>query len=370
MAAVGADWEDFPSYSELFSGIREFLERTYREAFSEKKEIYHVDSRWEYCNFSINDLLFVILISIIWTILRHFATEGIFKPLAHHYALTPMNQAKMPESAWKFTYYLCAWSYTLYVVVLSGNYMFFQKPSTVWENWSLRDSPPADLYIMYMTQCGFYVHSLYATLFLDTWRKDSAVMMIHHILTVLLISISYSLRYHNIGSLVLFTHDLCDIFLEFTKLNVYFKIQKGRVVRRHEIFANITFFFFTVAWFVCRLYWYPLRVLHTATTVVQRMNLILPGALLTNCLLWFLQLLNLYWFLFILQFLYRVATGQVKEVDDTREYDVEHKLLCTKNHSSENGVLNGNVKTNGICDDGVISNGEAAHASSSREKED
>ncbi|GFY45362.1 ceramide synthase 1 [Trichonephila inaurata madagascariensis] len=371
MAAADTDWENFPSYSDLWRGIREFLDYVNSDTFVEGKETFHVESTWQSCNFNIYDMLFIIVLAIIWTILRHFATEGIFKPLARHYALTPTNQAKMPESAWKFTYYLCAWSYALYVVVLSGNYMFFQKPSTVWDNWSLRESPPMDIYVMYMAQCGFYIHSLYATLFLDTWRKDSLVMMIHHVLTVTLISISYSLRYHNIGSLVLFTHDACDILLEYTKLNVYFKIQGGKLKRRHEIFANISFFCFTVAWYVCRLYWYPLRVLYTATSDVQRMKLVLPGALLMNSLLWILQILNIYWFLFILQFLFRVATGQVKEVDDTREYDVEEKLIQTsKTHSTKNGLVNGNVKANGSCDDGVVLNGNVAGTPSIREKKD
>ncbi|GIY74932.1 ceramide synthase 1 [Caerostris extrusa] len=368
MAAVQNDWEDFPSYPSLLRGIYEFIKTTYNGAFSNESETYNINSTWKYCNFSIYDLLFVILLSIIWTILRYLATEGIFKPLAHYYRLTPTNQAKMPESAWKFVYYLCAWCYALYVVILSGNYKFFQKPSTVWDDWSLNKPPPTDLYLMYMAQCGFYVHSLYATLFLDTWRKDSLVMMIHHVLTVTLISISYSLRYHNIGSLVLFTHDLCDVFLEFTKLNVYFKIQRGKLIRSHEMLSNVTFVCFAVAWFVCRLYLYPLRVLYTATSDVLRLQLNLPGAVLMNSLLWLLQLLNIYWFMFILQFLFRVATGQLSEVDDTREFDVEEKLLhsTSKIHSNENGVLNGNAKTNGVCND-VISNGNVAHSSRSKE---
>ncbi|KFM71427.1 Ceramide synthase 1, partial [Stegodyphus mimosarum] len=192
MAALDTDWEDFPSYSDLARGIQEFLAKTYQETFIEKREHLSIESTWSYYNFSSFDITLVVLLSIVWSVLRYMSTEWIFKPLAHHYALTPTNQRKMPESAWKFVFYLCAWSYTCYVVILSGNYKFFQKPSTVWENWNLADAPPMDIYFMYMAQCGFYLHSLYATLFLDTWRKDSFVMMIHHILTLGLISISYS----------------------------------------------------------------------------------------------------------------------------------------------------------------------------------
>ncbi|XP_015928113.2 ceramide synthase 1 isoform X2 [Parasteatoda tepidariorum] len=343
MAATSSDWENFPSYFELIKGIREFIYNTYRETFIDQREPQPIELTWRYYNFTTCDILFVLFLAVVWTVLRHIATKNVFKPLAQHYGLTPTNQGKMPESAWKFFYYLSAWCYTSYVVILSGDYKFFQKPSTVWDGWNLDDSPPFNIYFIYMAQCGFYLHSLYATVFLDTWRKDSLVMMIHHVLTLALISFSYSLRYHNIGTLVLFTHDICDIFLEFTKLNVYFKIQGNRIIKKHELFANISFFCFTVAWYVARLYWYPLRVLYTATSDVQRLQLLLPCALLMNSLLWILQLLNIYWFFFIVQFLFRVATGQVKEVDDTREYDVEEKLLGRKIYSSETIICqNGN----------------------------
>ncbi|KFM71426.1 Ceramide synthase 1, partial [Stegodyphus mimosarum] len=84
-----------------------------------------------------------------------------------------------------------------------------------------------------------------------------------------------------------------------------------------------------------------------------------------NSLLWILQILNIYWFLFIVQFLFRVATGQVREVDDTREFDVEEKfskqLSSTKNHLNDNALHNGIVKTNGSCEDGPVLNGDVAN---------
>nr|XP_042910002.1 ceramide synthase 1 isoform X3 [Parasteatoda tepidariorum] len=305
MAATSSDWENFPSYFELIKGIREFIYNTYRETFIDQREPQPIELTWRYYNFTTCDILFVLFLAVVWTVLRHIATKNVFKPLAQHYGLTPTNQGKMPESAWKFFYYLSAWCYTSYVVILSGDYKFFQKPSTVWDGWNLDDSPPFNIYFIYMAQCGFYLHSLYATVFLDTWRKDSLVMMIHHVLTLALISFSYSLRY------------------------------------------------------VARLYWYPLRVLYTATSDVQRLQLLLPCALLMNSLLWILQLLNIYWFFFIVQFLFRVATGQVKEVDDTREYDVEEKLLGRKIYSSETIICqNGSANSNGSCDDTRLLNGD------------
>lgn len=79
MAAVDAEWEDVPSYFDLCRGIYEFLEKTYRESFVAKEEPHTVELSWHYNNFSTYDICFVVLLAIAWTILRHFATEWIFK---------------------------------------------------------------------------------------------------------------------------------------------------------------------------------------------------------------------------------------------------------------------------------------------------
>jgi hypothetical protein len=57
---------------------------------------------------------------------------------------------------------------------------------------------PRDICIMYLVQGSFYLHSLYATLFMDCWRKDSVVMILHHFLTLALIAFSYGIRYVNL----------------------------------------------------------------------------------------------------------------------------------------------------------------------------
>lgn len=56
-------------------------------------------------------------------------------------------------------------------------------------------SVPTDIAIAYLIQGSFYGHSIYATIYMDAWRKDSAVMVVHHIITLALISFSYAFRY-------------------------------------------------------------------------------------------------------------------------------------------------------------------------------
>lgn len=56
-------------------------------------------------------------------------------------------------------------------------------------------SVPLSIYAIYMAQISFYVHSLYTTILVDHWRRDSVVMVGHHVITALLLVFSLSTRY-------------------------------------------------------------------------------------------------------------------------------------------------------------------------------
>lgn len=72
-------------------------------------------------------------------------------------------------------------------------------------DWKSGMSVPTDIAIAYLIQGSFYGHSIYATVYMDAWRKDSAVMVVHHIITLALISFSYAFRY---SCLFLFRYSL------------------------------------------------------------------------------------------------------------------------------------------------------------------
>ncbi|CAF0791647.1 unnamed protein product [Rotaria sordida] len=292
---------------------------------------------------SLNLVYYVIYIAIGITLLRYSFERFICKPLVNWLELTPINKKKYPESIWKTVFYTFTWSFNLYL--LTYRYDYFHQPYLIWDDWIPGMDIPFDIQLMYFIQCGFYLHSVYATIYMDYKRKDYYAMLLHHVLTMALISVSYATRYHKVGLLVLFVHDITDIWLELAKSLHYMSTRKGgRQCPQWENAANVVFVIFILTWFLFRLYWYPLRVLYS-TGVVTAYRVYDRGCGLYgffNLLLLILLGLNIYWLYFILQLLFRALAGTSNGLQDTREEDdsdEEEPIPTSTPKASVNNVI-------------------------------
>lgn len=68
-------------------------------------------------------------------------------------------------------------------------------PTSRLTEYRIESSVSSSIYVIYAAQASFYLHSVYATLFLDAWRKDSLVLLVHHVITTVLLCVSWSARY-------------------------------------------------------------------------------------------------------------------------------------------------------------------------------
>ena len=66
--------------------------------------------------------------------------------------------------------------------------------SFIFVDFTLGMAVPDGIYWLYMLQMGFYVHCVYASLYLETIRRDFLALMFHHFLTLGLLSYSYAVR--------------------------------------------------------------------------------------------------------------------------------------------------------------------------------
>eukprot|EP00494_Astrolonche_serrata_P028152 UN28417 len=75
----------------------------------------------------------------------------------------------------------------------------------------------------YLIEFGWYFHRA-ITSPLSYKREDYKEMLFHHIITTLLIAVSYITQFHKIGTMVMFLHDVPDAVLALAKTLHYFHI--------------------------------------------------------------------------------------------------------------------------------------------------
>lgn len=198
---------------------------------------------------------------------------------------------KFTEGAWRFTFYTASTIFGWFFVLRGKPYIsntmhcfydYPHHPVTTEEWW------------YYNIELGFYL-SLLCSQFFDTKRKDFWQMFMHHIVTVLLITLSWACNFHRMGSLVLAIHDVADIPLELAKLFKYAKFQRC---------ADLVFVFFTFTWILTRCYVLPTRVIYYTAYEATKLIPVFPAYYIFNALLCFLQLLHFIWTWLIIKMMY------------------------------------------------------------------
>ncbi|KRY84405.1 Transmembrane 9 superfamily member 3 [Trichinella pseudospiralis] len=287
------------------------------------------------CSLHPQNICNVLLLAVALTALRFMFIRFICRPLAKFWRLTADISGKLPESLWNLTMYLFLWLNTCWTLLRTDRWKYFTDPLSIWDDFSRDRLIPFEIEVVYFTQTAFYVHATYGTIFMEQWRKDSKVMVFHHLLAITLLFFSWAARYDQVGILVLFLHDVSDVFLECAKIFKYLKYRDNTYYSFCEFLSNASFVIFTASWFVFRLYWFPLKVLYTSfygSVFLGPDDL--PFIPVFNFMLWLLFFINIYWFHFILMLIYNLATGKFKELEDSRELELTndvmvHRLLIT-----------------------------------------
>lgn len=157
---------------------------------------------------------------------------------------------------------------------------------------------PTAVWALYIFEISHYVHSLYAVVYINVWNNvDSVAMFVHHIFAILLLSISYLTKTYQMGNLVLYLHDICDVIMEGTKCLLKLELTSKWAIKAREVIKVICFGLLLFFWFYFRLYLFPLRVifpgvLYSTTNTVDTW---FPLSFTLFCLLWLVFILNSYW---------------------------------------------------------------------------
>ncbi|KAH9640543.1 hypothetical protein HF086_001592 [Spodoptera exigua] len=119
---------------------------------------------------------------------------------------------------------------------------------TVYLSFRQRLELSMDVYWFYLTTMA-YIVSLSVTFFHDVKRKDFMEMLVHHIVAIFLLSLSWITTAFRIGIILIPLLDSTEALLEFVKA-----IKRANF----EKMATILFVGFVPVWFYTRLYLFPL----------------------------------------------------------------------------------------------------------------
>lgn len=102
-------------------------------------------------------------------------------------------------------------------------YVHRNLPTRIWDPTDLwRDYPhiplPGPVKFYYLSQTAFYTHQI-LILNAEARRKDHFQMMAHHVITVILMTMSYFSNFTRVGCLIMVLMDWCDIFLPVRALS-------------------------------------------------------------------------------------------------------------------------------------------------------
>ncbi|KAL3570912.1 hypothetical protein D5086_028161 [Populus alba] len=237
---------------------------------------------------------------------------------------------KFKESAWKCVYFLCAEILALYVSYdepwfTNTKYFWVGPGDQVWPDQKLK----FELKVLYMYAGGFYTYSTFALVFWETRRSDFGVSMGHHIVTFILIVLSYILRFGRVGAVVLALHDATDVFMEIAKMSKY---------SGYELMASVFFLMFVLLWTILRIIYYPFWILRSTSyeivLAIKKEKQMVDGPIcyyLFNTLLFSLLVLHIYWWILMIGMVMAQiqAGGQVS--DDVRS----GILITSRSHHAQ-----------------------------------
>jgi len=281
-----------------------------------------LEVQFSYLHFKPSYVINVLLCAVLWTVARKLVAKKILQPLIRKSSLEERMVVKITELFFNMIAVGLAWIYQAYLTCYY--YDLFKEPTKVVYEW--RNDVEADWHqcIVHLYQASFYLHRTYASWFEDEWRRDSPVIMIHHVFTFTLLSTGFLYRYFHCGLFVLFLHDLNDALLSASKIFNYLTNKES-----NNIFAylsKVTFAVFVYSWYLFRLNWFPLVFLHTTTEIAGKIlnDKYPPVFFLNNILLMFLLLMHFYWFKFILAGAWKMATNSKGPIKDDRDIE-QHK---------------------------------------------
>lgn len=257
--------------------------------------------------------------AVFFTFMRLAVGRYLVQPLGKPLALKKSNYTKLEEAIMQVCFYTWSCGYNVAFLVKQD---WFWHPIICFLDGFPRSVLEPEISLYYSAQIGWYLHGVYTHFFLDTKKSDFAIMIIHHVVTLSLLYGAFICGYFRIGMLVMFSMDVCDIFLYSAKILKI--IKSGGKIDYPKAVYYVGFGMIPISWFFARLVYFPLVVMRTTfvDSICSAGYRNADGWAFFNLLLAILLGLNAWWFWIIVKIMWASLTSKnLQALDDIREED-------------------------------------------------
>ena len=205
---------------------------------------------------------------------------------------------KFVEALWRFIFYLafCIIGYRTLFIPTTASWV--TDSAEFWNDWPMHDLTKK-IAFYYQAELGAYFHQL---LWTEVSRSDALEMIIHHFVTIFLVTLSYLTNFTRIGTAILLLHDSADVFLESAKVFNYVSKTPGGSWSKPV--CDGLFFSFAITFFITRLVFYPRHILYSVVITAQSLFGFSLAYFTFAGLLTILQILHVFWFYLIARMIY------------------------------------------------------------------
>ena len=158
------------------------------------------------------DLTFVLFYTVVMSFAREFLMQRVIHPLAVRCGIRGRSkQARFMEQVYTAMYFAVFGPFGLYV--MSQGSLWYFNTTAMFEGFPHRQHEGI-FKLYYLLQAGYWnSQAVVLLLQLEKPRKDFKELVLHHVITLALIGLSYRFHFAKMGIAVYITHDISDFFL-------------------------------------------------------------------------------------------------------------------------------------------------------------
>lgn len=250
-----------------------------------------------------NNLISYALFFIVLGFSKIFVTKFLYKKYLQVKGVT------LPSKSAERSFALSLYKFLYYVSALLVSAAALQNEDWVFATSKLRIplfDIPLRFKLYYTYELAFYSVEI-VTIFYEPHKRDFYQMLLHHFSTILLMILSFNVKYIKFGLVILLLHDSSDPLLEFSKIH-------NRM--QSTVISSVSFILFTMIFVILRLFVYPRYVLTACYKTLFVQSIELRESVIMG-LLFALQIMHIIWTKYIALVIIKVfISGEMK---DSRE---------------------------------------------------